>query len=541
MADHDLESSPRQLLGVLRRVTERMAQHQDLQPVLGDIAQGLVDNAGAAMARILLYLTDAECPACRAAGRNDGSEAALHDCAGAGLPAPLLTRNHKILLGTYFAGRIAESRAPLLINDLPARIQEHINERAAAAARGEPQRELLEDLLFVVDSGFRGFAGYPLLSGGELVGTLGLFFRRSVSEAEFELLGTFAYQAATAIRTARALEELSRLRERLEVENAYLQEELRSELGFDEIVGTSPALKRVLRRVRQVAPADSTVLLVGETGTGKELIARAIHQLSARRERPLIKVNCGAIPPGLIESELFGHERGAFTGALQRRLGRFELADRGTLFLDEVGELSLETQIRLLRVLQEQEFERVGAQASIRVDVRLVAATNRDLHADVAAGRFRADLFYRLNVFPLEVPPLRDRPEDVPVLVAHFLQFFGRKLGRAFEGVSKESMERLRRYPWPGNVRELQNVLERSCVLSSGPVVNVADVLDPGARAGRESAIETLEAAERGHIQRALERTGGVIHGPRGAALLLGINANTLRSRMDKLGLRSRR
>jgi len=515
-----------------------MAEHQDLQQILGAIVQGLVDNAGAAMARILLFLTDTDCPACRLAGRNDGGAAALHDCAGAGLTPPLITRNHKILVGTYFAGRIAESRAPLLVNDLTTAIQDHINDRAAAAERGQPQGEMLEDLLFVVDSGFRSFAGYPLLSGGQLVGTLGLFFRRAIDAAEFDLLGTFAYQAATAIRTARALEELSRLRERLEVENAYLQEELRSELGFDEIVGTSPALRRVLRRVRQVATADSTVLLIGETGTGKELLARAIHQFSARRERPLIKVNCGAISPGLIESELFGHERGAFTGALQRRLGRFELADRGTLFLDEVGELSLETQVRLLRVLQEQEFERVGGQSAIRVDVRLVAATNRDLQADVAAGRFRADLFYRLNVFPLVVPPLRERPDDIPVLVAHFLQFYGRKLGRTFDGVSKDSMDRLRRYPWPGNVRELQNVLERSCVLSAGPVVNVADALDPAAPAGPEPPLDTLEAAERAHIRRALERTGGVIHGPRGAAVLLGINANTLRSRMDRLGLK---
>jgi transcriptional regulator with GAF, ATPase, and Fis domain len=300
----------------------------------------------------------------------------------------------------------------------------------------------------------------------------------------------------------------------------------------------------MLREVRQVAPTAATVLLTGETGTGKELVARAIHDRSPRRDRTLVKVNCGAIPAGLVESELFGHEKGAFTGALQRRIGRFELADRGTIFLDEVGELPPDAQVKLLRVLQEQEFERVGGGRPIRVDVRVIAATNRDLAVEVTEGRFRADLFYRLNVFPIRVPPLRERRGDVPLLVRHILAQLQRKLARPLRGVTPESLARLERYPWPGNVRELQNVLERAAVLARGPVVDVPDPLRspaaaPGIAAGLVAGGElaTLEAAERAHVREALRRTGGIIHGPRGAAALLGVKPTTLRSRMERLGI----
>jgi transcriptional regulator with GAF, ATPase, and Fis domain len=314
-------------------------------------------------------------------------------------------------------------------------------------------------------------------------------------------------------------------------------------------VGESPALRAVLRKVQQVASVETTVLLTGEIGTGKELVARALHQGSPRRDRPLIKVNCGAIPQGVLESELFGHEKGAFTGALQRRIGRFELADKGTLFMDEVGELPLDTQVKLLRVLQEHEFERVGSHHTLRVDVRLVAATNRDLGQEVAAQRFRADLFYRLNVFPIRVPPLRERPSDLPLLVRHFLAQFQRKLAKPLRTVTPESMTRLERYPWPGNIRELQNVLERACVLSPGPVVEIVDELRPAAAgesapaapAVLQDAIVTLEESERIHIRQALSATAGRIHGPDGAAALLGINPSTLRSRMKKLGITKQR
>jgi transcriptional regulator with GAF, ATPase, and Fis domain len=285
------------------------------------------------------------------------------------------------------------------------------------------------------------------------------------------------------------------------------------------------------------------VLLTGETGTGKELIARAIHALSPRKDRPMIKINCGAIPQGVVESELFGHEKGAFTGALQRRLGRFELADKGTLFMDEVGELPLDTQVKLLRVLQEQEFERLGGVRGIKVDVRLVAATNRDLEAEIAGGRFRADLFYRLAVFPIRIPALRERPEDIPLLVRHFLAHFQRKLAKSLKAVTPESMRRLTEYAWPGNIRELQNVMERACVLSRGPTVDVGAALGGSDQAAADAMpvaddrLLTLEEHEQAQIRRALEMASGKIHGAGGAAELLGINASTLRSRMEKHGM----
>jgi formate hydrogenlyase transcriptional activator len=325
-------------------------------------------------------------------------------------------------------------------------------------------------------------------------------------------------------------------------EDTYLQDELCKRHDFEEILGSSPELLKLLDRIQSTAPTDANVLIIGETGSGKELVARAIHSRSTRQRSPLVKVNCGAIPSGLVESELFGHVKGAFTSASERRIGRFELANNGTLFLDEVGELPLETQVKLLRVLQEQEFERVGGSQPIQVDVRLIAATNRDLEAEVAAGRFRADLFYRLNVFPARVPPLRDRKDDIPHLVRHFIAYQQRRLGKPIEGVSREGMERLRRYSWPGNIRELQNVIERACVLASGPVLTVPESLteNPTHQAGTDRIL-TLAEMEKRHIRRALETTGGAISGAAGAAVMLGINPNTLRSRMEKLGLLQRK
>jgi transcriptional regulator with GAF, ATPase, and Fis domain len=367
--------------------------------------------------------------------------------------------------------------------------------------------------------------------------------RRPFDPHEFELLGIFADQAAVAIKSAHLFTELERYKQRLQIENAYLQEEIRSERGFEDIVGHSSALRSVLRKVRQVAPVETTVLLTGETGTGKELIARAIHELSPRKDRPMIKINCGAIPQGVVESELFGHEKGSFTGALQKRIGRFELADKGTLFMDEVGELPLDTQVKLLRVLQEQEFERLGGARAIKVDVRLVAATNRNLEVEVTDSRFRPDLYYRLNVFPIRVPALRERPEDIPLLVRHFLAQFQRKLAKPLRGVTPEGLQRLMEYPWPGNIRELQNVLERACVLARSPVVEVTAALGgtdrpvPDAIPVVDERILTLDEHEQQQIRRALEEAGGRIHGPGGAASLLGINASTLRSRMEKHGM----
>jgi formate hydrogenlyase transcriptional activator len=338
-----------------------------------------------------------------------------------------------------------------------------------------------------------------------------------------------------------ALLEVQQLKNRLQGENVYLQEEIKTEQNFEAIIGQSAPLKRVLQNVERIAPTDVTVLIHGDTGTGKELIARAIHDLSPRRDRPLIKVNCGAMAPGLIESEIFGHERGAFTGALQRRVGRFELADKGTIFLDEVSELPLDAQVKLLHVLQDGEFERVGSSRSTRVDVRVIAATNRDLQQAVRAGSFRSDLYYRLNIFPLEVPPLRDRKADIPLLFDFFLAKFAKKLGRAFENLSPEVIKRLMSYPWPGNIRELQNVVERGAVISRGSVIQIDESILGGAAGSETSASDKLEDMERAHILRVLAQTGGKVHGREGAATLLGIHPSTLRSRMEKLGIKSPR
>ena len=322
----------------------------------------------------------------------------------------------------------------------------------------------------------------------------------------------------------------------LESQNVYLQEAFDADLHFGEILGRSAAMQQVFRAIALVADTDSSVLVLGETGTGKELIARAIHRVSRRRPSVMVKVNCGALPATLIESELFGHERGAFTGAVQQKKGRFELAHNGTIFLDEVGELPLEAQVKLLRVLQEQEFERVGGTQTVRVNARVIAATNRSLSDDVRRGSFRADLFFRLNIFPIEVPPLRDRREDIALLAQHFIREFSNRLGRRVDQIDPRALERLTSYAWPGNVRELANILERAVILCQGPVLQPAHLAWTSATPAAEDVC-TLEEAERRHILKALEQSGGVLAGPRGAAQLLGINRSTLWSRMRKLGI----
>ncbi len=315
-----------------------------------------------------------------------------------------------------------------------------------------------------------------------------------------------------------------------------------SELNFEEIVGRSSALRSVLQEIETVAPTDSTVLIYGETGTGKELIARAIHNLSARGRSSFVKLNCAAIPTGLLESEMFGHEKGAFTGAVAQRIGRFELASRGTVFLDEIGEIPLELQPKLLRVLQEREFERLGSSRTLRTDARLIAATNRDLGSMVEEQKFRADLFYRLNVFPAHVPALRERQDDIPLLVRHFVQQFARRMNKAVDTVPTETMNALVRYHWPGNIRELQNLVERAVILSTGPILKVPlnDLQAPPAPAAARR-IPTLQEAERRHILEALDASNWVISGPNGAAASLGLKRSTLQSRMDKLGIRRAR
>src|SRR5215471_16994564 len=400
--------------------------------------------------------------------------------------------------------------------------------------------------------GLQAICSVPLIHRDRTFGTLNLASRRleAFTPADVELLQPVGAQIAIAGENALAFKEIDALKDKLAVEKLYLEEEIRSEINFEEIVGESAALKRALGQVELAAPAATTVLLLGETGTGKELFARAIHNLSPRRDRTFVKINCAAIPSGLLESELFGHEKGAFTGAINQKIGRFELADKGTLFLDEVGDIPLELQPKLLRVLQEQEFERLGSTRTQRVDVRVVAATNVDLAKLVAQRQFRNDLYYRLNVFPIQIPALRERHEDIPLLVRYFVQRFSRSLNKAVEYIPADAMDALVRYSWPGNVRELENLIERAVLLSPGkelriplaelkngtPGVAKEDSLAPSASLALP--ISTLEETERQHILRALKQTKWRIAGPTGAATLLGMKRTTLQARMRKLGIR---
>ena len=398
--------------------------------------------------------------------------------------------------------------------------------------------------------GVRSYVIVPLVVHGRSIGVLAVASVNpsQYSETDAAFFREVANQVALAVENMKAYEEIAALKARLERESIYLQEEIQREHNFTELVGNSPRLLALLRQVEQVAPTDSTVLIAGETGTGKELIARAIHARSGRRDRALVKVNCSAISAGLVESELFGHVKGAFTGAIERRIGRFELADGGTIFLDEVGELPPDTQVKLLRVLQEREFEPVGSSRTQPVNVRVIAATNRNLEEAVTSGRFRSDLFFRLHVLPLTVPPLRERREDIRLLVMFFLAQFAGKLGKRVASVTDETMERLAAYDWPGNVRELQNVLERSVILAEGPVLDIDPTMlpsqssivgrAPAFSAAAPDSLPSLEEVERAHILAALERTGWVIDGARGAAAILKLHPNTLRSRMDRLGLK---
>jgi formate hydrogenlyase transcriptional activator len=391
----------------------------------------------------------------------------------------------------------------------------------------------------------------PLISRDRVLGTLGVKRNDPFSAHDISFLKQVAGPVAIAVENAMAYGRIAELTDKLEREKVYLQDEIRSELNFEEIIGKSEALRTVLQQVETVAPTDSTVLICGETGTGKELIARAIHDLSSRAKNAFVKLNCAAIPTGLLESEMFGHERGAFTGAIAQRIGRFELASRGTVFLDEIGEIPLELQPKLLRVLQEREFERLGNSRTMKSDARLIAATNRDLAEMVGDHEFRADLFYRLNVFPILLPPLRDRPEDIPLLVRHFARQFARRMNRAIDTIPSETMSVLVSYHWPGNIRELQNLVERAVILSTGAVLNIplrdlqsqahTAVPTNGPDDRRTRKIETLEDVERRHILDTLEATNWVVGGPKGAAVLLGLKRTTLQVRMDKLGIRRAR
>jgi transcriptional regulator with GAF, ATPase, and Fis domain len=447
-------------------------------------------------------------------------------------------RAHRIPIGVRKIGKIAERGEALLISEVT------------------PDQPWVADPEWVREEGIKAFAGQPLICRGDVLGVLAVFSRAKFNDEDFTWLRTFADHAAVAIWNARAFDELNRLRSQLELENEYLHEEVKQALRFGDIVGRSGALRKVLEQVELVAGTESTVLILGESGTGKELIARAIHERSPRRKHPLIKVNCGAVPHELFESEFFGHVRGAFTGALKDRVGRFELADGGDIFLDEIGEIPLPLQAKLLRVLQEKQFERVGDAHTRTVNARVIAATNRDLKEEVRQGRFREDLYYRLSVFPIEVPPLRERKDDIPALAIHFVERSARRMNLHPPRLTKSQVDRLKEYPWPGNVRELENVIERAMILSRTggtlhfdlpaatlkPVRNVQAGMAAIASTGgkRIRTREQLREEEKNNLLAALEQTNGKVFGPGGAAEMLGMRPTTLASRLRALGLEKR-
>jgi formate hydrogenlyase transcriptional activator len=389
--------------------------------------------------------------------------------------------------------------------------------------------------------GVKSNCNVPLIFRDRVLGVLGIgrLHENAFTSDDVDLLIQIANQVALAVENALAFHEIDTLKKKLEEEKLYLEESIQTDHNFQDIIGESKALKHVLRQVETVAETSSTVLIYGETGTGKELIARAIHNLSRRRQRTFVKVNCAAIPTGLLESEMFGHEKGAFTGAIARRIGRFELAHQGTIFLDEVSDVSLELQPKLLRVLQEREFERLGSSHTTKVDARVVAATNFDLAGMVGEKKFRSDLYYRLNVFPITVPPLRERPEDIPLLVHFFASKFALQMKKRIERIPAKAMAALIAYPWPGNIRELQNLIERAIILSRGTVLEISLAeLKLHAEATTTSAgAETLEAIERTHIRRVLDETNWVVSGTTGAAARLGLPRTTLINKMRKLGI----
>ena len=413
------------------------------------------------------------------------------------------------------------------------------NTRKPLLLEGKPHEKFPHKLPPVlVERAVRSGCWLPLVGREGMLGTLNLLSQTAGAFGESDLiaLGQMANQIAIALDNAVAYQRVSQQKDRLAEEKLYLQDEIRTEYNFEEIVGQSREIRKVLKQIETVAPTDSTVLILGETGTGKELLARAVHDLSPRHGKTFVRVNCASIPSGLLESELFGHEKGAFTGAINQRIGRLELANQGTLFLDEVGDIPLELQAKLLRALQEKEFERLGSSRTLTSDARIIAATNRDLKKMVASGEFRRDLYYRLNVFPIAVPPLRERKEDIPLLVQYFLAKYTKRMKRNVETVPPEAMQDLVRYRWPGNIRELEHMIERAVILSSGSTLRLPafEVEEEEPNGGNSTSLENVE---REHILRVLRKAGGKIAGPGGAAEQLGMNRTTLNSRMQKLGI----
>lgn len=400
----------------------------------------------------------------------------------------------------------------------------------AALNDGEIHHQVRDEVFWCKDgSSFPVYyTSTPIIDNGQIIGAVVVF--QDVTDVK---------ESETKLKNA--IEEIYQLKERIQAENKYLQEEIKHNSNFEKILGQSPKLEKAFHQVEQVAPTDTTVLLLGETGTGKELFARSIHDLSLRKERPLVKVNCSALPMSLIESELFGHEKGSFTGAISRRIGRFELAHGGTIFLDEIGELPLDLQVKLLRIVQEGEFERLGGSTTISVDVRIIAATHRNLEEMVLKGRFREDLFYRLNVFPVTLPPLRERKTDIAIIVQAFVDRFAQKMGKQIKTIPQKVMDELSDYSWPGNVRELENIIERAVILSNHHVLKLQDrltVKNDTPNEKKDVALKTLSVMEKDHIIKVLEHTDWRVSGEQGAATILEMHPNTLRSRMSKLGIK---
>lgn len=525
----------------LQSLALTVAQERSRKRVLDQMVTGLLSQPGVALARLWLNEPGDICGTCRMRSECRDQNRCLHLVASAGKPLNEPPDAWSNITGTFqrfplYArkiGQIGATGNPLLINNFA-------DSEAWVAHPEWARREQIHC-----------FAGQPLIFRGEILGVLAVFSRTEITHEQFSWLRMFADYGAVTITNCRAFTEIEQLKEKLQLENEYLRESVKEALSFGEIVGASPAIKKVLSAVEMVAPTDVSVLITGESGTGKELIASAIHERSRRRAQPMVKVNCGAIPRELFESEFFGHIRGAFTGAVKDRVGRFQLADGGTLFLDEVGEIPIELQSKLLRTLQEGTFERIGDDQTRRTNVRIVAATNRNLEAEIAAGRFREDLYYRLCVFPLQLPPLRERPEDIPALVDHFIRQARHRLHCPYLKLSPDQMAKLQAYPWPGNIREMENVIERAAILSTCGRLEFDEILPQSvtsrlqtttelhrvAAPAKPLSKEAVRAQERETIRAALEQSGGKIYGPGGAAERLGLPGSTLASRMKTLGI----
>lgn len=514
----------------LQTVLLQVAQQETQKAVLTAIVSGLADLEGTALARIWLEGPGDICSDCRMRPECPDQRRCLHLEASAGGPiagdqqwSDLKGSFCRMPLGVRKIGYIGKNSESILIQKF------HKDEKWLANPEWAHREHIIS------------FAGQPLIFKGETLGVLAVFSRSEMGEPEHRWLRIVADQAAAAIANARAFEEIERLKAKLLHENRYLQQEVNRALGFGEIIGESAAIKSTLKEVEVVAPTGANVLITGESGTGKELIARAIHERSKRHKRPLVKVNCATIPRELFESEFFGHVKGAFTGAVSNRIGRFELADGGTIFLDEIGEVPLELQSKLLRVLQEGEFERVGESKVRKVDVRVISATNQDLDDAMESGTFREDLYYRLSVYPIEVPPLRERPEDIAPLARHAALRVCHELGLQPVSLSDANLEELACYDWPGNVRELQNVIERAVIRSGGKSlsIEIGKKRRSKGTSGKAGVIpmDELKLNERASIAAALKQCNGRIYGPKGAAKVLGIKPTTLASRMNSLGI----